>query len=117
MFIFATLAATVVSFVGAFAMSLFDYLGKRAAAMSLAQQSRGLAHGPGLTVKVKSLLAVVIPLVAVVIVESTTRGHALSARGLGQIDPRLDHVQPPTARDKLALAIVSLLCLSTLVLI
>jgi energy-coupling factor transporter transmembrane protein EcfT len=96
------------------AVSMFHYLSERAASMSLAQRSRGLARGPGIRPRIGSLLAVVVPLVAVVIVESRIRGLALGARGMGTRALRLDPVAPPCWRDWAGLAVAVVLCLSTI---
>lgn len=92
------------------AVSMFHYLSVRAMSMSLAQRSRGLARGPGLRARIMSLLAVVVPLVAVVIVESGTRGQALATRGLGTRVLRLEAVARPSSWDWTWLCILIAMC-------
>ena len=94
-------------------VSMFHYLWRRAQATSLAQRSRGLPRGPGLRTRMTSLFAVVLPLVAIAIVESTTRGHALSARGLGSKPLRLPDMQAAMPLDKGLLAVTLTICIAT----
>jgi energy-coupling factor transporter transmembrane protein EcfT len=65
------------------AISMIDFLRRRAASILLAQRSRGVATGPSITRRAGALVAVVVPLAASTLTEAEGRAIALTSRGFG----------------------------------